>query len=88
MRILIVTDLEGVAGIVDKDNWTQRHSKYYEKATRLLTKEANAAVQGFFDGGADDVPAERRRHPAADDRQHSQCLGGAATPGVLPAEGR
>ena len=55
MRVLIVTDLEGVAGVVDKDNWTQLHSKYYEKATRLLTNEVNAAVQGFLDGGADDV---------------------------------
>ncbi len=55
MRMLIVTDLEGVAGVVDKDNWTQLHSKYYAKATRLLTNEANAAVQGFIDGGADDV---------------------------------
>ena len=55
MRILIVTDLEGVAGVVDKDNWTQLHSKYYKKATRLLTMETNAAVQGFLDGGADEV---------------------------------
>ncbi len=55
MKVLIVTDLEGVAGIVDKDNWTQLHSKYYEKATRLLTNETNAAVQGFLDGGADEV---------------------------------
>lgn len=55
MRILIVTDLEGVAGVVDKDNWTQLSSKYYEKAKRLLTNETNSAVQGFFDGGADEV---------------------------------
>lgn len=55
MRILIVTDLEGVAGVVDKDNWTKPGTPYYEKAKRLLTEETNAAVRGFFDAGADDV---------------------------------
>ncbi|MFO7611888.1 MAG: M55 family metallopeptidase [Clostridia bacterium] len=55
MRILIVTDLEGVAGIIDKDNWTQASSPYYEKAKRLLTEETNAAARGFYDAGAVDV---------------------------------
>lgn len=67
MRILIITDLEGVAGVVDKDNWTQLHSKYYEKATRLLTAETNAAVQGFIDGGADDVIVVDGHGPGAVD---------------------
>ena len=67
MRVLIITDLEGVAGVVDKDNWTQLHSKYYEKATRLLTNETNAAVQGFLDGGADDVVVLDGHGPGAVD---------------------
>ncbi|MCK5811436.1 MAG: M55 family metallopeptidase [Clostridiales bacterium] len=55
MNILIITDLESVAGIVDKDNWTRPGSTYYQKAIRLLTKETNAAIRGFFDGGATNV---------------------------------
>ena len=67
MRVLIITDLEGVAGVVDKDNWTQLHSKYYEKATRLLTNETNAAIQGFIDGGADEVIINDGHGPGAID---------------------
>lgn len=67
MRVLIITDLEGVAGVVDKDNWTQLHSKYYEKATRLLTNETNAAIQGFLDGGADEVYVNDGHGPGAID---------------------
>ena len=55
MNIFIITDLESVAGVVDKDKWTRFGSPYYEKAMRLLTEETNAAIRGFFDGGANTV---------------------------------
>lgn len=55
MNILIITDLESVAGIVDKDNWTRPGTIYYQKAIHLLTEETNAAIRGFFDGGATQV---------------------------------
>jgi D-amino peptidase len=67
VRVLIITDLEAVAGVVDKDNWTRPGTPYYEKAKRLLTEETNAAVQGFLDGGADDVIVVDGHGPGAID---------------------
>lgn len=51
MRIFISVDIEGVAGV---SGW--RHGRAgnaeYERARRLMTAEANAAIRGAFDGGA------------------------------------
>lgn len=55
MKILIMTDMEGVAGVLNHDDWVLPSSRHYEKALRLLTAEANAAVDGFFEGGAKEV---------------------------------
>lgn len=52
MHIYIMTDLEGVAGILDKHHWTMPGSMYYEKAKQLLTREVNAACRGFLRTGA------------------------------------
>ena len=51
MNIYIMTDLEGVAGVLDYDNWCTPESRYYETAKELLTLEVNAAIEGFFEGG-------------------------------------
>lgn len=50
-RIFVITDAEGVAGVCRQD---QTDPKDSEMRT-LLTGEINAAVQGFFDGGATEV---------------------------------
>ena len=55
MRVYIMTDLEGVAGVLDSENWCLRDSKYYEPAKELLTREANAAIEGFLEAGATDI---------------------------------
>jgi D-amino peptidase len=52
MRIAIMTDLEGVAGVIDSVNWCLWDSRYYEIAKELLTEEINAAVRGFKAAGA------------------------------------
>lgn len=52
MRIFIMTDLEGVAGVLDSLNWCLRESRYYETAKELLTREVNAAIEGFLSAGA------------------------------------
>jgi len=52
MKILLMTDLEGVAGVSDYDNWCCPESRFYDTACRLLTEEINAAVEGFLEGGA------------------------------------
>ncbi len=55
MKILIATDMEGVAGVLNHDDWVMPEGRFYDKGLRLLTEEANAAVDGFFLAGADEV---------------------------------
>ena len=55
MRIYLMTDLEGVCGVVNHKDWCSPSSRYYDRAKALLTEEVNAAVEGFLVGGADDV---------------------------------
>jgi len=55
MKVYIMTDLEGVAGIMDYGNWCSEKSRYYENAKELLSKEINAAVEGFLEGGATEI---------------------------------
>ena len=59
MKVYVVTDLEGVAGITQ---WDPRHqgdtpaaALKREQFSRLLTEEVNAAARGFFAGGATEV---------------------------------
>jgi len=51
MKILISTDIEGVAGVVDAQQ-VRAGNVEYERARQWMTAEANAAVGGAFDGGA------------------------------------
>ena len=55
MRVYVQTDMEGVAGVLDHDNWCQPQSRYYEAGKELLTAEINAAVDGFFAAGATQI---------------------------------
>ena len=55
MKVLIGTDIEGVAGVVSFAPQTGADSKYYEAAKKLLTAEVNAAVEGLLEAGADDI---------------------------------
>lgn len=55
MKIMLMTDMEGVAGVLNHDDWVMRTGQFYEKGVRLLTLEINAAVDGFFAGGATEV---------------------------------
>ena len=52
MKILIMTDLEGVAGYVSFDY--DQASKNNEQGRRLLTAEVNAAIDGLLEAGAAD----------------------------------
>ena len=51
MKVLIAVDIEGVAGIVHPEQ-TRPGNGEYERARRLMTAEANAAVRGALAGGA------------------------------------
>jgi D-amino peptidase len=54
MKVLISTDIEGVAGVVNQQQ-TRSGNPEYERARLLMTQEANAAIAGAFDAGADEV---------------------------------
>lgn len=54
MKILISTDIEGVAGVVHHQQ-VRAGNPEYERARVLMTHEANAAIAGAFDGGATEV---------------------------------
>lgn len=48
MKIFIMTDMEGCAGMINHDDWVCPEGRYYEAGKRLLTAEVNAAVEGFL----------------------------------------
>ncbi len=52
MRVCIMTDLEGVARVMNAPDWIYPESRYYEDGKKLLTEEVNAAVDGFCAAGA------------------------------------
>ena len=52
VSVYIMTDMEGVAGVLDFDNWTGLESRYYDLGKEFLTLEVNAAIEGFARGGA------------------------------------
>ncbi|MGI6086735.1 MAG: M55 family metallopeptidase [Kiritimatiellia bacterium] len=51
MKIYIMTDCEGVAGVLDFKNWCSVDSRYYDVTKELLTLEVNAAIAGFAAAG-------------------------------------
>ena len=55
MKIYIITDLEGVSGVVTFADTGRDTATRYEAARFLLTEDVNAAVQGALDGGATDI---------------------------------
>ena len=54
MKVLIISDMEGVAGI---SRWEQVNARAsgYEEGRRLYTEEINATIRGAFEGGASEV---------------------------------
>lgn len=67
MRIFLMTDLEGVAGVRNFQEWTGPDTRYYDVARMLLTEEVNAAVDGFFAAGAEYVLVADGHGPGAVD---------------------
>lgn len=54
MKVLISTDIEGVAGVFHAEQ-TRPGNGEYERARRLMAAEASAAVDGAFEAGATEV---------------------------------
>ena len=53
-RVYIMTDMEGISGIVTREQITAGTPEY-ERARHLLAGDVNAAVTGAFDAGCTDV---------------------------------
>lgn len=60
---MIITDLEGVAGVVSFTSQTYADAKYYEQAKILLTEEVNAAIEGLLEKGIEDILVEDMHGP-------------------------
>ncbi len=75
MKIWIMTDLEGVAGVQNSPEWCRRGGLFYSKARELLTREVNAAVEGFLAGGAGEILVADGHGPGAvnPDRLHRKA---------------
>lgn len=48
MKILVITDIEGVNGVLDFPGWCHPGGKYYLQGCRFLTEETNAVINGFL----------------------------------------
>ena len=55
MKVYIVCDLEGVAGIVDFKKQCMENGEYYQQAIRVATLELNALIDGLIEGGATEI---------------------------------
>jgi D-amino peptidase len=54
MKILVAVDMEGISGVVHWDHVNSQH-KEYARFRKLMTDDANAAVRGALDAGAEEV---------------------------------
>ena len=57
MKVYIVCDLEGVAGVVDFKKQCMEDGPYYKQAISMATHELNALIEGVIRGGAREVYA-------------------------------
>ncbi|MCZ7649329.1 MAG: M55 family metallopeptidase [Planctomycetota bacterium] len=55
MKALVMTDLEGVAGVESHESQSYPTGRYHDQAKRLLTQEINAAVRGLVAEGIEDI---------------------------------
>jgi len=55
LKVLISVDMEGITGIVSSDECNRRVSDDYQYFRKIMTLEANAAVEGALGGGATEI---------------------------------
>jgi D-amino peptidase len=55
LKILMMTDLEGVSGLVNFETQACPAGGYYEKAKELLTGEVNAAVESLLENDVKEI---------------------------------
>ena len=55
MKIFIMTDLEGATGVAGRWSDFDPGRREHESARRLLTGDVNAAIEGAFEAGANEI---------------------------------
>ena len=65
MKLYILTDIEGVAGVADFEDYSYPTGRFYPQSRHLLTLEVNAAVDGALAAGADDILVADGHGPGA-----------------------
>jgi D-amino peptidase len=55
MKVFIMTDLEGATGVAGEWSDFNPGGREHDSARRFLTGDVNAAVQGAYEGGADEI---------------------------------
>ncbi len=63
-KLLIAADMEGVTGVTSWDHVSPEHSEY-PRFRRLMTQDVNAAIQGAFEAGADEIVVTDGHHNGA-----------------------
>ncbi len=54
MKVLISVDMEGITGVVSQSHTNPSHTEY-QRFRKLMTADANAAIEGALAGGATDI---------------------------------
>jgi len=88
MKVYISCDLDGVCGVVDRDQLFDSASADYRHACRLLTAEVNASVEGALAAGATEVvvnDGHYRMRNLIPDELHPQArlIAGRFKPGFM-----
>jgi D-amino peptidase len=91
MRVHILTDVEGCAGVMNAADYVYWESRYYEEARELLTLEVSAAVEGALEAGATEVFVADAHGPGAINRKllhpRALLLGGRPWPTEMSTYG-
>jgi D-amino peptidase len=88
LKVYISCDLDGVCGVVDRDQLFDSASADYRHACHLLTAEVNAAVSGALAAGATDVVVNdghyRMRNLVPDElHPRARLIAGRFKPGFM-----
>ena len=55
MRLVMMTDMEGCAGINNFHDWVFPGGMFYDTGREILTEEVNAAARAFFENGFEEI---------------------------------
>jgi D-amino peptidase len=55
LKLYILTDIEGTAGVANFHDYSYETGRFYTMSRHLLTQEVNAAVEGALEAGATDI---------------------------------